>query len=100
MTTRATGGNSSAQWCTLYPWFWTGKRSRWLSWILQEWGTSQVRQEGGREGLSVLYLPLSPPPPLSAGQAVWVPGDEEGVVFIGWNNRPRKLGFVYCICRK
>ena len=43
-----------------------------------------------------------------AGQAVWVPGvggeegeGEEGeVVCVGWENRPRKLGFVYCLNRR
>ena len=36
----------------------------------------------------------------TAGQAVWVPGEEGGgVVCVGWENRPRKLGFVYCLNR-
>ena len=39
-----------------------------------------------------------------AGQAVWVPGGGEGegegeVVCVGWENKPRKLGFVYCLNR-
>ena len=37
---------------------------------------------------------------LVAGQAVWVPGEDDGIVFIGWDNSPRKLGFIYCLCRK
>ena len=38
----------------------------------------------------------------SAGQAVWVPEEGGGggeVVCVGWENRPRKLGFVYCLNR-
>lgn len=38
----------------------------------------------------------------TAGQAVWVPGaggKEEEVVCVGWENKPRKLGFVYCLNR-
>lgn len=35
-----------------------------------------------------------------AGQARWVPGEEGGVVFVGWENRPQKLGFVYCLNRR
>lgn len=34
------------------------------------------------------------------GQAHWVLNDDGGVVFVGWENKPRKLGFVYCMCRK
>jgi len=37
---------------------------------------------------------------LAAGQALWVPGEPGGVVFIAWENTPRKLGFVYCLCRR
>lgn len=45
---------------------------------------------------------------VSAGQAIWVPspttvdgemGGEKEVVCVGWENKPRKLGFVYCLNR-
>lgn len=40
----------------------------------------------------------------AAGQAVWVPGaggemGEGEMVCVGWENKPRKLGFVYCLNR-
>ena len=35
----------------------------------------------------------------SAGQAVWVPEEGGEVVCVGWENKPRKLGFVYCLNR-
>ena len=35
----------------------------------------------------------------AAGQAVWVPGKEEEMVYVGWEDKPRKLGFVYCLNR-
>lgn len=34
------------------------------------------------------------------GQAQWVPGDIGGVLFIGWENKPQKLGFLYSTCRR
>ena len=42
-----------------------------------------------------------------AGQAQWVPrgseggkgGEEEEVVFVGWENKPRKLGILYSLNR-
>ena len=37
---------------------------------------------------------------LTGGQAQWVPGDDGGVVFVGWENKPRKLGLVYCPTRR
>jgi len=37
---------------------------------------------------------------LTAGQAQWVPGEEGGIVFVGWENTPRRLGFVYCLNRR
>ncbi|XP_065909375.1 acylamino-acid-releasing enzyme-like isoform X1 [Dysidea avara] len=36
---------------------------------------------------------------ISVGQAVWSP-DELGVVFVGWNNSPRRLGIIYCSNRR
>jgi acylaminoacyl-peptidase len=36
---------------------------------------------------------------VSAGQAVWVPEEGGEVVCVGWENKPRKLGFVYCLNR-
>ena len=47
---------------------------------------------------AVVLLP--PPSPSPAGQARWVPGEEGGMVFVGWENRPQKLGFVYCLNRR
>ena len=43
----------------------------------------------------------------AAGQAQWVPGGGEGeegageeeIVYVGSENKPRKLGFVYCLNR-
>jgi len=37
---------------------------------------------------------------LTAGQAQWIPGEEGGIVFVGWENTPRRLGFVYCLNRR
>ncbi|KAL5515529.1 hypothetical protein EMCRGX_G000706 [Ephydatia muelleri] len=37
---------------------------------------------------------------ISAGLAQWVPGDPYGVAFVGWENEPRKLGFVACMNRR
>ncbi|CAH1784714.1 unnamed protein product [Owenia fusiformis] len=36
---------------------------------------------------------------MSAGQAIWTPGDS-GVVFVGWTNEPFKLGLIYCPQRR
>ena len=36
----------------------------------------------------------------TAGQSQWIPGVEGGVVFAGWENRPIKLGFIYCLNRR
>ncbi|XP_064401064.1 acylamino-acid-releasing enzyme-like isoform X2 [Halichondria panicea] len=37
---------------------------------------------------------------ISAGQAQWVPGDEGGIVFVGYENHPRKLGFLFCFNKR
>ena len=34
------------------------------------------------------------------GQSQWVPNDDGGVVFVGWENKPRKLGLVYYPTRR
>ncbi|XP_073229262.1 acylamino-acid-releasing enzyme-like isoform X2 [Porites lutea] len=39
------------------------------------------------------------PDHLSAGQACWGP-DDNSVVFVGWFNKPYKLGLIYCPIRK
>ena len=34
------------------------------------------------------------------GQCQWVPSEDGDVVFVGWENKPRKLGLVYCPTRR
>ena len=60
--------------------------------------------EGELSEVVPLTIVLSRP----AGQAQWVPRgsgggeggeEEEEVVFVGWENKPRKLGFIYCLNR-
>ncbi len=44
---------------------------------------------------------LTPPTrDLSLGKARWVPGSNEQVVFVGYENDPKKLGFIYCVNRR
>ena len=54
--------------------------------------------------LPVWYKLAILPSPLNSnyigGQAQWVPGDERGVVFVGWENQPQKLGMLYSIYRR
>ncbi len=37
---------------------------------------------------------------LTGGQAQWVPGEENGIVFVGYENQPRKLGFLFCFNKR
>ncbi|XP_046568487.1 acylamino-acid-releasing enzyme-like [Haliotis rubra] len=39
------------------------------------------------------------PGDISAGQASWA-SDDTGVVFVGWNHEPWRLGLIYCIQRR
>ncbi|XP_067685270.1 acylamino-acid-releasing enzyme-like [Haliotis asinina] len=39
------------------------------------------------------------PGDISAGQAIWA-SDDAGVVFVGWNHEPWRLGLIYCIQRR
>ncbi|XP_077981518.1 acylamino-acid-releasing enzyme-like [Glandiceps talaboti] len=39
------------------------------------------------------------PEDISAGQAIWSPGDK-GVVFVGWFHEPYRLGLIYCPIRR
>lgn len=57
-----------------------------------------VSGEWGRVGIMTSLCEWCPPV-CAAGQAVWVPGEKEEVVYVGWENKPRKLGFVYCLNR-
>ena len=34
---------------------------------------------------------------VSTGKARWLPGSNTELVFVGYNNQPRKLGFIYCV---
>ena len=36
---------------------------------------------------------------LSLGKAQWLPGSNTELVFVGYENDPRKLGFIYCVNR-
>ncbi|XP_071498131.1 acylamino-acid-releasing enzyme-like [Diadema antillarum] len=44
-------------------------------------------------------VPDGQPAAVSAGQAVWTP-DDSGIVFVGWQNEPYRVGLIYCSNRK
>ncbi|XP_054751862.2 acylamino-acid-releasing enzyme-like [Lytechinus pictus] len=44
-------------------------------------------------------MPEGLPKDVSIGQAVWTP-DDSGIVFVGWENEPYRLGMVYCANRR